>query len=89
MALTTSNTTLHNSHETENITKAVDHKPTDSKTCTEFRDDHNLTMNAGQLGLGQHGPVISSWSNIAFIFNKYASTSLVGVHFIKKMLTKV
>ena len=37
-ALTTSNTTLNNSHETENVTKAVDHKPIDSKTCTEFRE---------------------------------------------------
>ena len=44
MALTTSNKTLHNSHETENVTKAVDHKPTDSKTCTEFRDNHYLTI---------------------------------------------
>ena len=34
----TSNTTLNNSHETENVTKAVDHKPIDSKTCTEFRE---------------------------------------------------
>ena len=42
--LTTSNTTLHNSHETENVTKSVDHKPTDSKTCTKFRDDDYLTI---------------------------------------------
>ena len=28
----------------ENVTKAVDHKPTDSKTCTEFRDDHYLRI---------------------------------------------
>ena len=37
-ALTTSNTSLNNSHETENVTKAVDHKPIDSKTFTEFRE---------------------------------------------------
>ena len=37
-ALTTSNTTLNNSHETENVTKAINHKPIDSKTCTEFRE---------------------------------------------------
>ena len=43
-ALTTSNKTFHNSHETENVTKAVDHKPTDSKTCTEFWDNHYLTI---------------------------------------------
>ena len=35
---------MHNSHEIKNVTKAVDHKPTDSKTCTEFRDDHHLTI---------------------------------------------
>ena len=33
-ALTTSNTTLNYYHETENVTKAVDHKPIDRKTCT-------------------------------------------------------
>ena len=43
-ALTTSKKTLHHSHETENVTKAVDHKPTDSKTSTEFRDNHYLTI---------------------------------------------
>ena len=37
-ALTTSNTALNNSNETENVAKAVDHKPIDSKTCTEFRE---------------------------------------------------
>ena len=42
-ALATSNTTLHNSHETENVTKAVVHKPSD-RACTEFRDDHYPTI---------------------------------------------
>ena len=32
------NQRLNNSHVTENVTKAVDHKPIDSKTCTEFRE---------------------------------------------------
>ena len=36
--------------------------------------------------LGQVGLVISSWSYVAFIFNKDASTILVRVCFIKKML---
>ena len=44
MSFIPDHTTLHNSHETENITKAVDHKPTDSKTCTKFRDDHYLMI---------------------------------------------
>ena len=43
-ALATSNTTLHNSHETENVTKAVDHKPTNNKICIEFQDDHYLMI---------------------------------------------
>ena len=40
-------TTLHNSFETANETKAFYHKPTDSKTIktfTEFRDDHFLRI---------------------------------------------
>ena len=37
--LSTSKTTLHNSHETANEPKAVNYKPTDSKTCREIRDD--------------------------------------------------
>ena len=45
-ALTTSKTTLNNSHETENVTKAVDHKPIDSKTCTELE---NLYLTIGDI----------------------------------------
>ena len=35
---------LHDIHETENVTKVVGHKPTNSKTCTKFQDDHYLLI---------------------------------------------
>ena len=28
----------------ENVTRAIDHKPNDSKTCTEFREEHYLMI---------------------------------------------